>query len=152
MHINPDHFLETDNGRIIDAELNALAWVKAHQALAQALLLKPKPARLYLLIGAQGSGKSTWAESRRLSEPCAVIFDAILVQRCEREGVIQAARMQGVDVVGVWFTVSLEECLVRNRLRPVDEVVPENAVKNVFNALQPPQFSEGFAEIITVTA
>jgi len=60
MHINPDHFLQTENGRIINAELNRLAWKSAHLALSEALLVTPKPSRLYLLIGAQGAGKSTW--------------------------------------------------------------------------------------------
>ncbi len=152
MHINPDHFLQTENGRIINAELNRLAWQRAHLALSEALLVTPKPSRLYVLIGAQGAGKSTWAKSTRLVEPGAVIFDAILVQRCERESLIQAAKKHGVDAVATWFTTSLEDCLARNQLRPDDEMVPENAIRNVFKALQPPRLSEGFTEILVVDA
>ncbi|WP_421549612.1 AAA family ATPase [Pseudomonas sp. QD4] len=152
MHINPDHFLQTEKGRIINAELNRLAWQKAHLVLSETLLVTPKPSRLYLLIGAQGAGKSTWAKSTLLVEPGAVIFDAILVQCCGRESLIQAAKKHGVDVVATWFTTSLEDCLARNQLRPNDEMVPENAIRNVFKALQPPRLSEGFTEILVVDA
>ncbi|WP_409299252.1 hypothetical protein [Pseudomonas sp. KCJK8993] len=103
MHINPDHFLQTENGRIINAELNRLAWQRAHLALSEALLATPKPSRLYLLIGAQGAGKSTWAKSMLLIEPSAVIFDAILVQRCERESLIQIAKKHELDVVAIFL-------------------------------------------------
>lgn len=99
MHINPDHFLQTESGRIINVELNRVAWQRARLALSEALLVTPKPSRLYLLIGSQGAGKSTWATSTLLAEPDAVIFDAILVQRCERESLIQMAKQHGVDVV-----------------------------------------------------
>jgi len=150
MHINPDHFLQTESGRVINAELNRLAWQRAHLALSEALLVTPKPSRLYLLIGSQGAGKSTWAKSTLLAEPDAVIFDAILVQRCERESLIQVAKQHGVDVVATWFTTPLEDCLARNQLRPDDEIVPENAIRNVFKALQPPHLNEGFTEILIV--
>jgi len=152
MHINPDHFLQTDKGRVINADLNKVAWQKAHLALSNSLLASPKPARLYLLIGPQGAGKSTWAKARLLTEPGTVIFDAILVKRSEREPLILAARQHGVEVIAAWFTSSLECCLARNNRRPHDEVVPESAIKNVFNALQPPQLSEGFADILRVDA
>lgn len=150
MHLNPDHFLQTKNGRLINAELNRLAWQRAHLALSKALLAIPKPSRLYLLIGAQGAGKSTWAKSMLVVEPSAVIFDAILVQRCEREPLIQVAKEYEVDVIATWFTTSLEDCLARNQLRPDDEIVPENAIRNVFKALQPPCLSEGFTEILVI--
>lgn len=152
MHINPDHFLQTENGRITNAELNRLVWQRPHLALSEALLTTPKPSRLYLLIGAQGAGKSTWAKSMLLVEPSAVIFDAILVQRCERASLIQVAKKHEVDVVATWFTTSLEDCLARNQLRPDDEIVPENAIRNVFKTLQPPRLSEGFTEILVVDA
>ena len=148
MHINPDHFLQTESGRVIDRNRNQLAWQHANAALSVAMLATPRPSRLYLLIGCQGAGKSTWAASKRVAEPGSVIFDAILVRRCEREPLIQAASTHGVEVVAIWFTTSLQACLARNRLRPADEVVPENAIRNVFNALEPPQLSEGFGEII----
>lgn len=152
MHINPDYFLQTENGRIITPELNKLAWQKAYLALSEALTMSPKPSRLYVLIGAQGAGKSTWAKSTLLAQPDAVIFDAILVQRCERESLILAAKKHGVDMVAIWFTTSLEGCLARNQLRPEDEIVPEKGIRNVFKALQPPRLSEGFSEILVVNA
>ncbi|WP_347709456.1 hypothetical protein [Pseudomonas sp. SH10-3B] len=55
-------------------------------------------------------------------------------------------------MVATWFTTSLEDCLARNQLRPDDEMVPENAIRNVFKALQPPRLSEGFTEILVVDA
>jgi hypothetical protein len=37
VHINPDHFLETENGRVISPELNHQAWQLSYKALDKAL-------------------------------------------------------------------------------------------------------------------
>ena len=61
MHINPDHFLETPEGRVITPERNARAWEQCYSALHDALDKASPTSRLYVMVGAQASGKSTWA-------------------------------------------------------------------------------------------
>jgi predicted kinase len=150
MHINPDHFLQTPEGRVITPELNARAWEQCYAALPAALAAARASRRIYVLVGAQGSGKSTWGRATHAREPDAVIFDAILVKRSERAPILAEARRQGVPAVAVWFRTSLEACLARNRARPSDEVVSERALRNVFAALEPPTEAEGFASVIVV--
>ena len=60
-HINPDHFLQTDTGRVITPELNAAAWRRSYQAFDAALFHSTEATTFYVLVGPQGAGKSTWA-------------------------------------------------------------------------------------------
>ncbi len=152
VHLNPDHFLQTPEGRVTTAERNVWAWAKCHAALAPALSSAPPGARLYLMVGAQGSGKTTWAKALKVREPAAVIFDAILVKRTERAPILAVAQRYGVPAVAVWLRTPLEECLARNAARPPDEVANERGLRNVFAALEPPEEEEGFAEVVVVDA
>ena len=150
MHINPDHFLQTPNGRVITAARNAVAWTQCYSALASALEQSSDDAALYVLVGSQGSGKSTWARARAIEEPAAIIFDAILVKRVEREPILHAAMQRGVPVVAVWFKTALDRCLAQNAARPADEIANERGLRNVFAAIEPPSKEEGFARVIEV--
>lgn len=150
VHINPDHFLQTDAGRIITPELNAEAWKKSFETLENALAGATAGTLAYILVGAQGSGKSTWAKLFKNSSPSAVIFDAILVKRSERKPILKIAGKHVVPAVAVWFKTPLEVCLLRNAARPVDEVVSERALRNVFAALEPPAAAEGFDSVLEV--
>lgn len=150
MHINPDHFLQTPEGRITTPERNARAWEQCFESLPTALAQAGPEPRLYVLIGAQGSGKSTWAEALVEREPHAVVFDAILVKRSERAPILAAARQHATHAVAVWFRTPLETCLARNAARPPDQVADECGLRNVFAALEPPGLDEGFAEVCVV--
>lgn len=152
VHINPDHFLQTAAGRVVSAERNALAWQHAYAALDAALAAATPASRLYLLIGAQGSGKSRWARERAQADPAALLFDAILVQRHERAPLLQRAARARVPAIAVWLKTPLHACLARNAARPPDEAADEQGLRNVFAALQPPTLDEGFAAIIEVDA
>ena len=88
MHINPDHFLETPEGRIATQERNAAAWKECYVALEEALRAAKPTSQLFLMIGAQGSGKSTWARRKLLDDSNAIIFDAILVKQVERAPIL----------------------------------------------------------------
>ena len=110
MHINPDHFLETPEGRVITPERNACAWKKCYGALDDALRSASPASRLYVMVGAQASGKSTWARRKINEEPGAIIFDAILVKRSEREPILTAAARYGVPAVAVWVQTTLDLC------------------------------------------
>jgi hypothetical protein len=59
VHINPDHFLETAEGRVTTSERNTWAWQQCFVELREALKATRPDTRLYVLVGAQGSGKST---------------------------------------------------------------------------------------------
>ena len=103
-----------------------------------------------MLVGPQGAGKSAWAKSAAAPRHGPIVFDAILVKRSEREPILAAARSHSVEAVAVWFMTPLEVCLSRNASRPADEVVPEQAVRNVHSAIEPPSTAEGFAQVIEV--
>jgi predicted kinase len=148
MHINPDHFLETAAGRVITPERNAWAWEQCFAVLPGALADAGGDGVLYVLVGAQGSGKSTWARARKAQEPGCVIFDAILVKRCERSPILAEAARHAVPAVAVWFRVPLETCLARNAARPADERADEQGLRNVFAAVEPPAEAEGFARVV----
>jgi hypothetical protein len=150
MHINPDHFLQTPEGRITTPERNVKAWEQCFEALASALAHAQPGIRLYVLIGAQGSGKSSWAEGLVEADSHAVIFDAILVKRSERAPILAAARERGVRTVAVWFRTPLETCLARNAVRPPDQIANESALRSVFAALEPPSLDEGFVEVCVI--
>jgi len=151
MHINPDHFLQTDAGRVTTHARNNDAWRQSYKALHQALAEAGPSTEVYVLVGAQGSGKSTWAKQLEHRVPQAIIFDAILVKYRERIPILAAAEAKRLKTVGVWFNTSLEVCLARNGARRPDEVVPEEAVRNVFAATEPPSVAEGFERVIEVS-
>lgn len=150
MHINPDHFLQTPAGRITTPERNALAWQSCFAALDVALSRARPGTRVYVLIGPQGSGKSTWARWRKVEEPDAIIFDAILVKRSERRPILESVRQHSSAAIAVWFQTPLDVCLARNAARPPDEIAAEQGIRNVHAALEPPGDAEGFAGIIEI--
>jgi predicted kinase len=150
VHINPDHFLQTPEGRVTTPERNALAWRQCFEVLPVALASAGPGGKLYVLIGAQGSGKTTWAKALQEQDPRAVVFDAILVKRSERAPILVEAKRQGVQAIAVWFQTPLAECLARNAARPIDEIVDEQGLRNVFAALEPPTEAEGFAKTVVM--
>ena len=109
-------------------------------------------ARLYVLVGAQGSGKSTWAKRLLERESSAIIFDAILVKKSERAPILLAASKHGIPVVAVWFRTPLTVCLSRNAGRPPDQVANEQGLRNVFAAVEPPSQAEGFVHVLEVAS
>lgn len=152
MHINPDHFLQTETGRVVTHEANNEAWRRSYEAFHRALAQAQPNTEVYVLIGAQGAGKSTWARAQAAKNPTAIIFDAILVKRRERIPILAAAQACQVKTIAVWFPTPLDKCLARNAARPSDEIVPEEAVRRVFAAIEPPSVAEGFERVIVVDA
>jgi predicted kinase len=151
VHLNPDHFLDTPCGRPITPERNRWAWQQCFNALPSGLIAAAAArAPLYVLVGAQAAGKTTWARTVLEREPRAVVFDAILVKTSERAPVLAAARHHAVAAVAVWFRTPLAACLARNAARPPDELVDERALRNVFAAVEPPTEDEGFIRVVEV--
>ncbi len=150
VHINPDHFLGTAAGRVTTPERNAEAWKQCYELLDATLQSSDVVTKVYVLIGPQGSGKSTWARRKNIEEPHSIFFDAILVKRSERSPILVRVRERGVPAVAVWFRTSLADCLARNSARPTDEIAAEQGIRNVYSAVEPPSHSEGFTEVIEV--
>jgi predicted kinase len=150
VHINPDHFLETDHGRVTTPERNRVAWQECYATLERELARQGAQSKVVVLIGPQGAGKSTWARSLQAQDPAAIIFDAILVKRAERLPILESVKRHGGKAAAIWFTTPLAVCISRNAARPADEICLEQAIRNVHAAVEPPASAEGFAEILTV--
>jgi predicted kinase len=120
--------------------------------LADELARLGPTSKVFVLIGPQGAGKSSWARSCAAENPSTIIFDAILVKREERAPILHAVNEQSGTAVAVWFQTPLDICIARNAARPVDERVPEQAILNVYAALQAPSADEGFDDIIVISA
>lgn len=120
------------------------------EALDKALQGATADAKVFVMVGPQGAGKSSWIRGNLREQHDAIVFDAILVKRSERKPIIDAAKAQGVQVIAVWLKTPLEICIARNAIRPNDEIVDERAIRNVHAAIEPPGLDEGFAKIIEV--
>jgi predicted kinase len=148
MHLNPDNYMQTDAGRIFTAERNAAAWARLYADLSTEL--KERPRRVVMVVGVQGAGKSTWTRKWTSEPGDAIYVDSMFATVTRRSRVIEIAKTAGVEVSAVWVKVSLETALHRNRGCPADEVVPDDAVENVFRIFEPPTLREGFQEVIVV--
>lgn len=148
MHLNPDHYLETESGRIFTAERNVVAWDQLYADLSRAL--EERPRQIVMVIGVQGAGKSTWTRKIASEDPDVIYVDYSFATRRSRSRLIETAKTVGVPVSVVWIKVPLEVALSRNRGRPADEFVPDDAVENVFRIFEPPTLSEGFQEVTVV--
>ncbi|WP_321920119.1 AAA family ATPase [Paraburkholderia tropica] len=146
MQLNPDHYLQTDAGRIFTAERNAAAWERLYAELSAALLVRKRP--IVMVIGVQGTGKSTWTTQRASESGETIYVDSTFATANRRSRVLAIAKAAGVSVSAVWVRVDLKTALRRNRNRPADEIVPDDAVENVFKLFEPPLVGEGFREVV----
>ncbi|WP_233146657.1 AAA family ATPase [Pseudomonas chlororaphis] len=146
--INPDDYLETEFGREFTPERNKQAWALAYARLETELARAAAGARLYVVMGVQGAGKSRWvAENAERLGARAIVFDAALPARRHRQHLLALARQYAVPVIGVFVRASLEQALWRNARRALDKRVPEAALKSVFAMLEPPCEAEGFLRV-----
>ena len=67
-----------------------------------------------------------------------------------RAPLIAAARQHGVKVIGIYFDADIRGCQARNAARMGKEKVDPAALFTTRKALRPPEYSEGFDEILTV--
>jgi predicted kinase len=147
LYINPDHYLGSP--RIWSPERSKLAWEKSYADLENAFISLKDAGTLYVVCGAQGAGKSTWIRRNReklMSNP-AVVFDAALPGRRHRERAITMAKNYGLAPKAIWINTPLEIALVWNRQRALDEQVPDETLRTVFENFEPPVIEEGFLEV-----
>lgn len=149
--INPDQYLETDAGRVWTPERNAEAWRLSFQHLERAMADAGPDARVILICGIQGAGKTRWISSQPASDR-TIYFDAALPRARHRAPIVDIARRAGIDIEAVWIDTPLAVALVRNAERPDDQVVPEMAILSVADQFEPPQMAEGFAQVRIIHA
>ncbi len=123
-----------------------------------------------VLIGIQGSGKSSFYKERYFATHVHISLDQIktrhrerrLIEACietqqpfvvdntnpttaDRCRYIDAARAAGYVIEAFYFRSKVDECLVRNAER--ERVVPEVAILATASKLQRPSVHEGFDEV-----
>jgi predicted kinase len=128
-----------------------------------------------IFIGIPGSGKSTFFRQNffdthvrinldmlktrnrekvlveaSLKAKQSFVIDNTNVQKADRERYIPLAKEHGFAVTGYFFRSSLQECLIRNKSRPADKVVPDIGVRGRFAKLEMPSLTEGFDKLFFV--
>lgn len=138
----------------------------------------PPPARpeMILLIGLQGSGKSTFYRERFFATHVRINLDmlrsrrreALLLDACLAGGTpfvidntnatvaarahyLALARAAGFRCTGYYFDLPIALCLARNAARPSGERVPPVGIYGTRKRLQPPTPEEGFDALYRVT-
>lgn len=129
-----------------------------------------------ILVGIQGSGKSTFYRERFASTHARINLDVLKtrnrerdllqsslaagqpfvvdntnVRAAERAIYLAAAKRAGFRVVGYFFEVNLREALRRNAERAGAGKVPVAAIIATLKRLEPPTVPEGFDEVYRVT-
>ena len=128
---------------------------------------------LVVLVGLQGSGKSTFYRERfaathalvskdlmrsarhkgerqrrqieeALSAGTSVVVDNTNVRREDRAALLALARAFGARTVGYYFVPDVKASLARNRAREGKARVPDVAIHAAARRLEPPSRSEGF--------
>ena len=128
-----------------------------------------------ILIGIQGSGKTTFYRERFSETHVRISLDELrtrereraLVRECLKDGrpfvvdntnvlasertiYIAAARAVGFRVTAYHFRVPLRAAIARNHRRPAGEKIPVPVLIATLKRLQPPTVDEGFDQIYTV--
>ena len=130
---------------------------------------------LAIMIGIQGSGKSTFFYQFLAKKYVRVNLDTlktrkqekILIEEClekeknfaidntnptkeDRQRYIPLAKENGYRIIGYFMESKLNECIARNNLRQGKEKIPTIAIASTSNKLQIPSYDEGFDELYFV--
>lgn len=128
-----------------------------------------------ILIGIQGSGKTTFYAERFLKTHLRISLDQLKTRNkerlflhaclatgqkfvvdntnptvAERKKYMEAAKEAGFSVTGYFFNASVQDALERNRQRRGKEVVAETGIWATQKKLQPPTPDEGFDQLFEV--
>lgn len=129
-----------------------------------------------IFIGIQASGKSTFYMVNFFNSHVRVSMDLLntrnkenhFLETCfqtqtrfvvdntnptleERKKYIELAKQNKYEVIGYYFSSSIEEALNRNNLRSGKERVPDVGIKGCFKKLVIPTKKEGFDKLYFVT-
>lgn len=130
---------------------------------------------LIIMIGLQGSGKSTFYEKylsadyvrvnldnlktryqeKLLMDECLKKGDSFAIDntnptRADRARYISVAKEEGYHVVGYFMESKIKDCIYRNSLREGKAKVPDKAIASTSNKLEIPSYDEGFDELYFV--
>lgn len=130
---------------------------------------------LVILMGIQGSGKSTFCLTRLAGDYVRVNLDTLktrhreklLVEECigagrsfavdntnptrlDRERYILPAKAAGYRIVGYLLESNLQDCKARNAQREGKARVPDMAIAATLRKLEIPAYDEGFDELYYV--
>ena len=131
--------------------------------------------KMAIMIGIQGSGKSTFFRKylsgdyerinldtlktrnneRRAIEDCisrdaCFAVDNTNPTKADRAKYIMIAKAHGYRIIGYFMQSILRECMERNNLREGREKVPATAIAATSNKLELPSMNEGFDELYFV--
>ena len=133
-------------------------------------------AETVILVGLQGSGKTTYFNSHfaathehvsrdvqrsaegeaQLIRECirlgrSYVVDNTNITRAVRAPYIQQARAAGFRVISYFFATPVRTSIGRNNHRKDKKAIPVPAILRSAKQLQPPAIEEGFDEVITIT-
>ena len=131
---------------------------------------------LYVMCGIPASGKSTLSKKlaneqnlvrlsldemgyvrqhkliphivEALSKGNSVIADSLYTKEKWRTELLQAVKPIGCRCVLLHMSTPLDECIRRNVDR--ENALPDFAIEDIYNSIEPPTLSEGWNEIIVV--
>ena len=130
---------------------------------------------MVLMMGIQGSGKSTFYQKFLADDFARVNLDTLktrhqerlLIADCietgrsfavdntnptkeDRQRYIPLAQSAGYKVVGYFMESKLQACIERNNQRTGTAIIPPAAIAATSNKLQMPSYAEGFDELYFV--
>lgn len=127
------------------------AWVLALNQL-RITLARPVEKKLFITVGAPGSGKSTWCRSFSGEKGVSILFDACNLTQSDRYELLDIARQaEDTKVVAVVFYADLRTLEARNRMREESKKVPVSKLRTMYNSIEYPSLVDGdefFDEII----
>jgi predicted kinase len=151
--IDPDHFLDLSSASAVTRDDVRAAWEKAYSLLEQRLAELGATATLYIVFGIQGGGKTTWvAGNATLCGQNTIFFSGPLPSRKHRERALALAKTARCRAVAVWINTTFEVAMERNSKRSGLARIREEAIRHVYENLEPPSIEEGFNELIEVGA
>lgn len=128
-----------------------------------------------ILIGIQGSGKSTFYRERFFDTHVRISLDLLRtrhrekllmsiclegkqsfvvdntnVTKADRQRYIVPAKASGFIVTGYYFSSRLDEALARNRQRTGKRRIPDKGVAGTYKRLELPSLDEGFDRLYYV--
>lgn len=131
--------------------------------------------KMVIMIGIQGSGKSTFYQKYLKEEYIRINLDTLktrhreqlLMHRCiedgrnfaidntnptkaDRQRYIPLAKEAGYRIIGYFMESKLQPCIERNNQRTGNAKIPAAAIAATSNKLQIPGYGEGFDELYYV--